>query len=79
MAFARSSLGGACDVIPVLPPWVWTSTEMDLRRTSSAAKAVSAVRAAAVEPRDPTSPASIVPTEVSAVLHIHRRGVRSCP
>jgi hypothetical protein len=70
MAFARSSLGGAFEVIPVLPPCVWTSTEMDLRNTSSAAEAVSAVRAAAVEPRGPTSPESIAPTEVSTVLDI---------
>src|SRR5437870_5806792 len=42
MAFARSSFGGAFDVIPVLPPCVWTSTEIDLRRTSSAAEAASA-------------------------------------
>jgi hypothetical protein len=33
---ARSPLGGACDLMPVVPPWVWTSTEMDFRRTSSA-------------------------------------------
>src|SRR5271165_891964 len=36
MAFPSSSFGGAFDVIPALPPCVWTSTEMDLRRTSSA-------------------------------------------
>ena len=68
---------GAFDVIPVLPPCVWTSTEMDLRRTSSAAEAASAVWAAAVEPRGPTSPASIAPTEASAVLHIQCRGERA--
>jgi hypothetical protein len=39
---------------------------MDLRRTSSAAEAVSVTRAAGVEPRGPTSPASIVSTEVNA-------------
>jgi hypothetical protein len=61
IAFARSSFSGAFEVIPVLPPWVWTSIEMDLRSTSSAAEAVSAVRAAAVEPRGPTAPASIAP------------------
>src|SRR6266850_3940578 len=36
MAFARSPFGGSFDVIAVLPPWVCTSTEMDLRSTSSA-------------------------------------------
>ena len=33
-------LGAAPDVIPVVPPWVWVSTEIDFRRTSSAAEAV---------------------------------------
>jgi hypothetical protein len=79
MAFARSSFGGVFDVIPVLPPCVWTSTEMDLLRTSSAAEAVSAVWAAAVEPRGPTWPASIAPTEVIAVLNIQCRGVTVYP
>src|SRR5262245_42126274 len=27
IAFARSSLGGAVDVIPLAPPCVWTSTD----------------------------------------------------
>src|SRR6516165_4881587 len=74
MAFARSSFGGALDVIPVLPPCEWTSTEMDLRSTSSAADALSALRAAAVDPRGPPSPASIAPTEVSALPHSHGGG-----
>ena len=43
IAFARSSFGGAFEVIPVLPPWLWTSTEIDWRSTASAAEAVSAV------------------------------------
>jgi hypothetical protein len=42
---------------------------MDLRSTSSAAEAVSAVRAAAVEPRGPAPPVSITPTEIAAELH----------
>jgi len=67
------------DMIPVLPPWVWTSTEIDLRRTSRAAEAVSAVCAAAVEPRGPTSPASIALTEVNAFLQINGRYVSACP
>ena len=79
IAFARSSLGGAFEVIPVLPPWLWTSTEMELRSTASAAAVVSAVRAAAVEPRGPTAPASIAPTEASGVLHIQGWGARACP
>ena len=37
IAFARSSFGGAFEVIPVLPPWLWTSTEIDRRSTASAA------------------------------------------
>ena len=68
IAFARSPLGGAFDVMPVLPPWQCTWTEMELRRTESAAAAVSAACAACVEPRGPTSPASIAPTETSGVL-----------
>jgi dienelactone hydrolase len=50
-------------------------TEMDFRKTSSAAEAVSAVWAAAVEPRGPTSPASIAPTELSGMPQIQVRGV----
>ena len=49
--------------------------EMDFRKTSSAAEAVSAVWAAAVEPRGPTSPASIAPTELSGMPQIQVRGV----
>jgi hypothetical protein len=41
MSRAKSPLGGAFEVIPVLPPWVCTSTEIDLRKTSSAAEALS--------------------------------------
>jgi hypothetical protein len=67
--FARSPLGGAFEVMPVLPPSLWTSTEMELRSTASAAAAVSAVCAACVEPRGPASPASIARTETSGVLH----------
>jgi hypothetical protein len=59
---------------PVVPPWVWTSTDMEFRRTSSAAAAVSAVWAAAVEPRRSKPPPTIAATEVS-VLHIQRRRV----
>ena len=66
IASARSSLGGAFEVIPVLPPWLWTSTEIDRRSTASAAEAFSAVSAAAVEPGGPASPASIAPTDASA-------------
>jgi hypothetical protein len=29
--------GGAFEMIPVVPPWVWTSTEMDFRRRSNEA------------------------------------------
>jgi len=47
-----------------------TSIEIDLRSTSSAADALSAVLAAAVEPAGPASPASIVSTEARAGLHI---------
>jgi hypothetical protein len=70
MWFARSSLGDACEVMAVFPPWVWMSTEMDLRRTSSALDAASAVLAAAVEPRGPASPASIATIEGPAAVHI---------
>src|SRR5439155_5740853 len=28
-------LGGAFEMTPVLPPWLWTSTEMKLRRTAT--------------------------------------------
>src|ERR1700740_2088868 len=76
MPFARSSLGGAFDVIPVVPPCVWTSTEMDFRRTSSAAEAFAAVWAAAVEPRGATPP-SIAPTELRTVPHIQYRRVNA--
>src|SRR6516162_5316970 len=74
IALARSWFGGAFDVIPVLPPCEWTSTEIDLRSRSSAPDAVSAVRAAAVDPRGPASPASIASTEVSALPHSHGGG-----
>jgi hypothetical protein len=50
-------------------------TEMDFRKTSSAAEAVSAVWAAAVGPRGPTSPASIAPTELSGMPQVQVRGV----
>jgi len=50
-------------------------TEMDFRKRSSAAEVVSAVWAAAVEPRGPTSPASIAPTEPSGMPQIQVRGV----
>src|SRR5207253_11158047 len=79
IASARSLFGGAFEVIPVFPPWLCTSTEIDLRRTPRAAEAVSAVRAAAVEPRGPTPPASIAPTEGSAMLHNPGRGATACP
>jgi hypothetical protein len=79
MPFARSPLGGAFEVIPVVPPWLWTSTEIDVRRTSSAAEVVSAVWAAALEPRGAKPPLSIAPTEVSTVLHIHCRRVSAWP
>jgi hypothetical protein len=48
---------------------------MDFRKTSSAAEVVSAVWAAAVEPRGQTSPASIAPTELSGMPQIQVRGV----
>src|SRR5215472_9086536 len=78
MALARSSFGGAFDVIPVLPPWEWTSTDIDLRRTWSAADAISAVLAADVEPGGPTAPASIASTEADAGPHIECRVARAC-
>src|SRR6516162_2502732 len=71
MAFASSSFGGAFDVIPVMPPCGWTSTETDLRRTSSAADAVSAVWAAVVEPRGRTAPASIAQRRTPHPLSRH--------
>jgi len=74
MAFANLSFGDDFDVTPVSPPCELTPTEMNLRRTSSAADAVSAVRAAAVDPRGPASPASIAPREVSALPHSHGGG-----
>jgi len=70
IAFARSSLAAVFEMILVSPPWLWTSTEVVLRRTSSAAEAVSAVRAAPVEPRGPTSLASSAPTGASPILQI---------
>src|SRR5579883_3349451 len=75
MPLARSPLGGACEVMPVAPPCVWTSTEMDFLRISSAAAVFSAVSAAAVEPLGAAPPASIAATEPTAVLHIHCRRV----
>jgi hypothetical protein len=44
--------------------------DVELRRTASAAAVVSAVRAASVEPRGSTSPASIAPTEANGVPQI---------
>src|SRR5262249_8211515 len=79
IAFVRSRLGGAFEVIPVVPPWLWTSNEMDLRRTSSAVEASSAVRAAAVEPRGPTPPDSIAPTETSGALRTQGWGATTWP
>src|SRR5438309_7434314 len=79
MALARSSLGGAFDVIPVIPPCVWTSTEIDFRRIWSAAEAVSAVSAASVEPRGAAPPLSIAPTELGTWLPIHGGGASACP
>src|SRR5581483_8278257 len=52
---------------------------MDLRSTSSAVLAVSAVCAAAVEPREATPPASTAPSDVSADRHIHWRRDSKCP
>jgi len=49
---------------------------MDLRKISSAALAVSAVCAAAVEPRGSAPPASSAASEVSAERHIHWRRVK---
>ena len=72
---ARSLLGGAFEVIPVVPPWVCTSTEMDFRKTSSAAEVFSAVCAAAVEPCDDRPPPSITPIDVRIVPHIQERRV----
>ena len=37
------------------------------------------IRHVSVEPRGPTSPASIASTEVSAAPHIQWRGARMCP
>ena len=67
--------------MPVLPPWLGTSTEIDLWSTSRAAAAVSAVRAASVEPTGPTSPASIAPTETNGIPKAKECGTRSlvCP
>src|SRR6516164_4335670 len=79
MPFARSSPGGAFEVIPAVPPCVCTSTEMDFRRTSSAAEAVAPVSAAAVEPPGPPPPPSIAPKEVSIVPHIQLRRVSARP
>jgi hypothetical protein len=75
MPLARSPLGGAFDVIPVVPPWVWTSTEIDFLSTASAAEVFSAVCAAAVEPPDTAPPTSIIATEVRIVLDSQRRRV----
>ena len=79
IALARSSLGGAFEAIPVLPPWLWTSTEIEPRSTASAAAVVSALRAASVEPRGPPAPASIAPTEASGVPQIQGWGASVCP
>src|ERR1700730_5474864 len=79
IAFARSPLGGAVGVMSVLPPWLWTSTEIELRRTPSAAAAVSALCAASVEPRGPALPASIAPTETGGVLHTQGGGAMTWP
>jgi len=69
IASPRSSLGGAFEVIPLLPPWLWTSTEIDRRSTASAAEAFSAVSAASVEPGGPASPASITATDARPAPH----------
>jgi hypothetical protein len=79
IASARSLFGGAFEMMPVLPPWLWTSTEMELRRTASAAAVVSAVRAASVEPGGPASPASIAPTAASGMLPVHAWGATTWP
>src|SRR5215510_5309467 len=76
---ARSLFGGALEIIPVLPPWLWTSTEMALPRTASAAAVVSAVRAASVEPGGPAAPASIAPTAASGMLPFHGWDVTTWP
>ena len=70
MSRAISPLGGAEEVIPVLPPCVWTSTEMDLRTHRGRPTRLSAVLAAAVEPRRATPPASIAGAGIIAALHI---------
>src|SRR5256885_17127699 len=61
IAFARSLLGGAFDVMPLLPPCVCTSIEIDLRSTASAADAPSAVLAAVGGSPRPIPPAPVVP------------------
>ena len=50
------------------------ATEMDFRKTSSAAEVFSAVCAAAVEPRDDRPPPSITPIDVRIVPHIQEVG-----
>ena len=51
IAFARSSLGGAVDVIPLAPAMRMDVDRDRARRTASAAAIVSAICSAAVEPR----------------------------
>ena len=75
IAFGEIIAGMRRRCISRAPATVRTSTEMEFRRTSRAAAAVSAVWAAAVEPRRSKPPPTIAATEVS-VLHIQRRRER---
>jgi hypothetical protein len=75
MPVARSSFGGAWETMPVVPPCVWTSTEMNLPRTARAAERSSDVTVAAIAEGWSAQPPSMAPTEVSTVPRIQFRRV----
>src|SRR5882724_1498159 len=83
MLRARSPLGALCDVTPVTPACVCTSTEILSLRSFCAAVAEAAVlaEAASVDSlvRPAAQPANMAPAEAIRVLHIQRRRVKAWP
>ena len=79
MPFARSSLGGAFRHDAGCSPVGMDIDGNGFPKHVERRGGVSAVWAAAVEPRGAKPPQSIVPTEPRAVLHIHFRRVSACP
>src|SRR5882724_12817646 len=85
MLRARSPLGALCDVTPVTPACVCTSTEiLSLRSFCAAvapceAEALTEAAVVALPPLVAAQPANMAPAEAIRVLHIQRRRVKAWP